>query len=149
MPASLTPTTFDQVIDLALITVDDYKLVKLYNNNKEGFKKWCDGFLLSAIPNFFQCKQSLDYDLVERQFTSELTNVEISILADFWIISWLQKEVQNSTKINVLLQTSGSFKTHSASQNLKEKGAYLDELREKVYQKITDYLLQDVSDIEF
>ena len=143
------PTSFDQIIDLALVTVDDYKLTKLYNQSYEGFQKWCDGFLLSAIPNFFQCRQSLDYDLSTRQFVSELTETEISILADLWVISWLLRETQNSAKINALLQTSGSFKTHAASQNLKEKSAYLDGLREKVYQKITDYQLQDISNITF
>lgn len=143
------PTSFDQVIDLALVTVDDYKLVKLYNQSQQGFQQWCDGFLLSAIPNFFQCRQSLEYDTTTRQFVSDLTKVEISILADFWIITWLLRETQNSAKINALLQTSGSFKTHAASQNLKEKSAYLDSLREKVYQKITDYQLQDISNITF
>lgn len=143
------PTSFDQVIDLALVTVDDYKLVKLYNQSQQGFQQWCDGFLLSAIPNFFQCRQSLDYDVTTRQFVSDLTETEISILADLWVISWLLRETQNSAKINALLQTSGSFKTHAASQNLKEKSAYLDGLREKVYQKITDYQLQDISSITF
>ena len=141
------PTSFDKIIDLALVTVDDYKLVKLYNQSEQGFKKWCDGFLLSAVPNFFQCRQSLDYDVELREFVSELTNVEISILADLWIIEWFTRETQNSAKINALLQTSGSFKTHAASQNLKEKNSYLDGLREKVYQKITDYQLQDLSGI--
>ena len=143
------PTSFNQVIDLALVTVDDYKLVKLYNQSQQGFQQWCDGFLLSAIPNFFQCRQSLDYDVTTRQFVSDLTETEISILADLWVISWLLRETQNSAKINALLQTSGSFKTHAASQNLKEKSAYLDGLREKVYQKITDYQLQDISSITF
>ena len=82
-------TSFDQVIDLALVTVDDYKLVKLYNQSEQEFKKWCDGFLLSAVPNFFQCRQSLEYDATTRQFVSDLTNIEISILADFWIIEWV------------------------------------------------------------
>ena len=143
------PTSFDQVIDIALVTVDDYKLTKLYNQSYEGFQKWCDGFLLSAIPNFFQCRQSLEYDTTTRQFVSDLTETEISILADLWVISWLLRETQNSAKINALLQTSGSFKTHAASQNLKEKSSYLDGLREKVYQKITDYQLQDISNITF
>lgn len=141
-------TSFDKIIDLALVTVDDYKLVKLYNQSQQGFQQWCDGFLLSAIPNFFQCRQSLEYDTTTRQFVSDLTNIEISILADLWIIEWFDRETQNSAKINALLQTSGSFKTHAASQNLKEKSAYLDGLREKVYQKITDYQLQDISSIE-
>ena len=140
-------TPFDKVIDLALVTVDDYKLVKLYNQSEEAFKKWCDGFLISAVPNFFQCRQSLDYDAVNREFVSDLTATEISILADLWVIEWFDRETQNSAKINALLQTTGSFKTHAASQNLKEKGVYLDSLREKVYQKITDYQLQDLDSI--
>ena len=121
-------TSFDEIIDIALVKVDDYKIMKVYNQSQDVFKQYCDGFLINAIPNFFQCKQSLDY-----------------ILADFWVIEWFNREIQNSTKINALLQTSGSFKTHAASQNLKEKGAYIDTLREKVYQKITDYLLQDIN----
>lgn len=144
-----TPTSFDEIIDLALVTVDDYKLGKLYNKSQVGFQSWCDGFLLSAVPNFFQCQQSLTYDLSTRQFVSELTNMEISILADLWVIEWFKRETQDSTKINALLQTSGSFKTHAASQNLKEKGTFLDGLREKVSQKITNYLLQNISNLSF
>ena len=138
-------TSFDEIIDIALVKVDDYKIMKAYNQSQDVFKQYCDGFLINAIPNFFQCKQSLDYNVDKRKFISDLTNVEISILADFWVIEWFNREIQNSTKINALLQTSGSFKTHAASQNLKEKGAYIDKLREKVYQKITDYLLQDIN----
>lgn len=138
-------TSFDEIIDIALVKVDDYKIMKAYNQSQDVFKQYCDGFLINAIPNFFQCKQSLDYNVDKREFISDLTNVEISILADFWVIEWFNREIQNSTKINALLQTSGSFKTHAASQNLKEKGAYIDTLREKVYQKIIDYLLQDIN----
>ena len=138
-------TSFDEIIDIALVKVDDYKIMKAYNQSQDVFKQYCDGFLINAIPNFFQCKQSLDYNVDKRKFISDLTNVEISILADFWVIEWFNREIQNSTKINALLQTSGSFKTHAASQNLKEKGAYIDTLREKVYQKINDYLLQDIN----
>lgn len=139
-------TPFDKVIDLALITVDDYKLLKLYNQSEVGFKKWCDGFLISAIPNFFRCRQSLEYDTITREFVSDLTTTEISILADLWIIEWFNRETQNSVSINALLQ-SGSFKTHSAAQNLKEKGIYLDAMWERVNQKITDYQLQDIDSI--
>lgn len=140
-------TSFDQIIDLALVTVNDYKLIKLYKRGEDEFKTWCDGFLISAIPNFFHCKQSLKYDKNARQFEADLNDVEVRILADFWIISWMERETQDSTKINNLLQTSGSFKTHSASQNLKEKSVYLDGLREKVYQKIMDYQVQDIANI--
>lgn len=141
-------TSFDKIINLALVTVNDYKLTKLFNKSRENFEEWCDGFLLSAIPNFTLCRQKLDYDEKAREFVSDLTPLEIKILADFWVIEWFTREVQDSTSINTLLQTSGSFKTHSASQNLKEKSSYLDGLREKVSQKITDYQLQDIQNIE-
>lgn len=141
------PTSFDEIIDLALVAIDDYKLLKLYNKSQNEFLKYCDGLLVSAIPNFFRCNQSLDYDIVLRQFNNQLTETEISILADLWVLEWFKKETQDSRKINALLQSSGSFKSHSAAQNLKEKSSYLDGLREKVEQKITNYQLQNIDTI--
>lgn len=141
------PTSFDEIIDLALTLIDDYKLIKLYNQSEEKFIKYCDGLLLSAIPNFFRCNQSLDFSLEDRQFNNQLTNAEISILADLWVLEWFKKETQDSRKINALLQSSGSFKSHSAAQNLKEKSSYLDGLREKISQKMTEYQLQNIDNI--
>lgn len=142
------PTSFDKIIDVALLTVNDYKFLKLYNQSQEGFQKWCDGFLLAAIPNFFQCRQSLDFDLEQRQFVNELTFTEISILADFWSIAWLDREIQDSTQIQNKLQISSAFTQHSPAQNLKEKVALSNTLREKVYQKIVDYQVQDLDSID-
>lgn len=141
------PTSFDTIIDLALTLIDDYKLIKLYNQSQTKFLAYCDSLLISAIPNFFRCNQSLEYTAETRQFNNELTNAEISILADLWILEWFKKETQDSRKINALLQSSGSFKSHSAAQNLKEKSTYLDGLREKVEQKMTNYQLQNIDNI--
>ena len=141
------PTSFDTIIDLALTLIDDYKLIKLYNQSQAKFLAYCDSLLISAIPNFFRCNQSLEYTAETRQFSNELTNAEISILADLWILEWFKKETQDSRKINALLQSSGSFKSHSAAQNLKEKSTYLDGLREKVEQKMTNYQLQNLDNI--
>lgn len=142
-------TSFDTIEDLALTVISDYKLVKLYNQSEEDFKAYCDGFLVNAVPNFTQCQQDLTYDLATRTFTSDFTVLEISILADFWAIAWLTKEVQDATQINLKLSTSGGFETHSEAQNLKEKSSWLDRLRERVYQKITDYQLLDDSVYSF
>ena len=141
------PTSFDEIIDLALTLIDDYKLIKLYNQSQTKFLTYCDSLLIAAIPNFFRCNQSLEYTAETRQFSNELTNAEISILADLWILEWFKKETQDSRKINALLQSSGSFKSHSAAQNLKEKSTYLDGLREKIEQKITNYQLQNIDNI--
>lgn len=141
-------TSFDTIIDLALITVQDYKLDKLYNQSEQAFKTQCDAYLISAIPNFTECRQSLDYNTVTREFASDLTDMEISILADLWCIEWFKKQTQDVTQIQAKLQISSGFTSHSAAQNLKEKSTYLDKLREKVSQKIVDYQLQDILKLE-
>ena len=143
------PTSFDTIIDLALTLIDDYALINSYNQNQQKFFTVCDSYLIAAIPNFTRCKQSLSYDATLRQFDNELTDLEISILADYWILSWFEKQTQDSKKFNALLQSSGSFKSHSASQNLKEKNTYLNGLREKVSQKVTDYQAQDIESLSF
>lgn len=143
------PTPFDTIIDLALTLIDDYALINLYNQNQQKFFTVCDSYLIAAVPNFTRCKQSLSYDTTLRQFDNELTDLEISILADYWILAWFEKQTQDSKKFNALLQSSGSFKSHSAAQNLKEKNTYLNGLREKVSQKVTDYQAQDIESLSF
>ena len=143
------PTPFDTIIDLALTLIDDYALINLYNQNQQKFFTVCDNYLIAAVPNFTRCKQSLSYDATLRQFDNELTDLEISILADYWILAWFEKQTQDSKKFNALLQSSGSFKSHSAAQNLKEKNTYLNGLREKVSQKVTDYQAQDIESLSF
>ena len=136
------PTPFDSVEDLALIAIRDYKIDKLYNHSIEQFQQYLDGFLLMAIPNFRNCRQSLDYDIEQRQFNADLSSMEQSILADLWVIEWFNKETNDATQIQNKLQVASAFTSHSASQNLKEKSTYLDKLREGVDLKITQYQLQ-------
>lgn len=142
-------TSFDTIIDLALSTVDDYTLVKLYNQGEAEFLKFCDGLLIRAIPNFYHCRQSLAYDAEKREFVSDFSPLEVSILADLWAIEWMTRKVDNSSQFQAKLQNSGSFKNHSEAQNLKEKTAWLDRMRERVYQKITDYQLENLSNEAF
>lgn len=135
------PTPFDSIEDLALIEIRDYKIDKLAQQSEVGLQTYLDSFLISAIPNFTRCRQSLSYDLAARQFSADLTLTEQSILADYWVIEWFSKEVNDSTQIQNKLQISSAFTTHSSAQNLKEKSAYLDKLREEVDWKVTQYQL--------
>ena len=138
-------TEFDAVIDLALVTINDYRLRKLYEQNEDEFKTYCDGFLLSAVPFFKQCRQSLEYDVTERFFNADLTLSEISILANLWIIQWYAKDNQTYALYRQHLQNSGSFKNHAESQNLKENSVYADKLREEVDRQIIAYQLEALS----
>lgn len=100
-------TSFDRVEDLATRKVNDWKLGKIYNKSLDGYKTWCDGFLLNAIPNFAgKCWQSLEYNESERMFLSDLTNTEIDILATFWVLEWWERECNDAAQNAAKMQTS-------------------------------------------
>ena len=138
-------TSFDDIIDLALIKVNDYRLSKLYKQSEADFQTYVDGFLISAIPSFVECRQSLAYDLNSRTFSVDLTSLEQSILADLWIISWYERDNNTYAFYRQHLQAASSFKNHSESQNLKENSIYVDKLREELDRKKISYQLEDLS----
>lgn len=140
-------TSFDKIEDLALVTIDDYALDVLYNSSIDQFKSVCDAYLLSAVGNFTRCRTSLGYDLENRAFNSDLSDLEISILADLWQIEWMERKTQDSKQFQLKLKNSSNFSFNSESQNLKEKSTHLDKMREKVEQKITQYQLQDLDSV--
>ncbi|MBQ0141305.1 MAG: hypothetical protein KBT06_00645 [Prevotellaceae bacterium] len=131
-------TQFSEIYDLALVVIRDYKLENLYRVDEEAFYVYLQGFLINAIPEFTGCHQSLEYSIDSSSFVSDLTYQEKSILAKFMVIKWLEKEINDITQINLHLQ-GRDFKMNSEASNLKEKSEYLDRLREKVNQSITDY----------
>lgn len=139
-------TSFDDVIDLALVTVNDYRLSKLITQGVADFNTYVDGFLISAIPFFPECKQDLSYNLDERTFNSDLTSLEKSILANLWVIQWYSRDNQTYALYRQHLQAASSFKNHSESQNLKENSAYLDKLREELDRQKVAYQLQSFFD---
>ena len=142
-------TSFDTVIDSALAIIDDYKLRKLYNQDADLFKARIDSLLIQSLPQFWQCRQSLDYNAENREFNSSLTPQEIYILACFWIIAWWEYETNNAAQIALKLGLKNQYSYNSESQNFKEKGNIIDKLREEVDRAITNYLLQSLDDYQY
>lgn len=138
-------TSFDEVEDLALVIINDYRLRKLWEKSEEEFKTYMDGFLIKSIPQFKQCKQSLDYNMETRMFMSTLSLIEKSILADLLVIQHYCRDNDTYALYRQHLQNSGSFKNHAESQNLKENSVYADKLREEVDRQIVAYQLEDLS----
>ena len=139
-------TSFDDVIDLALVEINDYRLNKLYEKGEEeDFNTYVDGILITAIPLFKNCKKVLSYNIEERTFTSELSSLEITILAKLWVLQWYRKDNQTYALYRQHLQNSGSFKNHSESQNLKENSIYADKLAEDIDRLMVAYQLEDIS----
>lgn len=138
-------TSFDTVIDLALVTVDDYKLGKLIKLSEYEFNTYVDGFLIAAIGDFDRNIRPITYDAEARTFSIELSQEEIEILSDLWVIQWFDREIRNSAYLQNKLQISSAFTTHSPAQSLKEKSSYVDRLREKVQQKMTQQQLSSAN----
>lgn len=141
-------TSFDEIIDLAMITIRDYGLDNLIRLNPEIFKQYMDGLLIKAVPKFVGCLQSLTYDLSERVFISQLTHKEKDILSDLIVEVWLKTKINDATQIQ-LKMTNREFKTHSEAQNLREKSEYLFKIREKYKQDIVDYQLENLNKLSF
>lgn len=136
-------TTFSDIIDVALVTIQDYKLNSLYQTNPEDFQTITNAFLLRGLPQFTNCKTPLTYDLTGQTFLNTLSPLEISILADLWVYKWFEWHIQNVTQFENKM-TPSDFKHYSEAENLKQKAEYLDRLREKHSQKMTDYSLQNL-----
>ncbi len=137
-------TSFDTIENLALSIVEDYKLGKLYERDYTKFQKTCDNFLFNALPQFTECRQSLAYDTETREFTVELTNLEIFILSRYWVIAWWERENNNAAQIALKLGIKNQYSYNSESQNFKEKQNIIDKLREEVDRATQDYLLLDL-----
>ena len=141
-------TSFDTIETRALAVIEDYKLKKLFDSSIDGFEKYCDGLLMVAIPQFYECLKSLRYDEVARTFSADLDEQEVSILANFFVITWWQRENNNAAQIALKLKTSQSFQFNSEAQNFKEKQNVIDKLREENARQINAYLAANLDSID-
>lgn len=141
-------TLFEKIYDRALVIIEDYKLNALALNDYEAFITHLQGILERSIPYFTPCDTDLSYgkvidpeDGVEKMaFNNELSNMEINILSSIMVYNWFSRKVNDVTQFQGHMNNK-EFKVHSEAQNLKEKSEYLDRLREKYSQDITDYQL--------
>jgi hypothetical protein len=139
-------TSFDSIKDLALIIIRDYKLDKLYEKSVDDFQKYTDGMLIKSIPKFVECLQPLDYNTETREFANELTLKEQSILADWFVYTWFETNVNDVTQFNLHL-TNTDFKHYAEANNLDAKSEYLDRMREKIKQDSLDYQNENIDKI--
>ena len=141
-------TSFDTIETRALAVIEDYTLKNLFDSSIDRFEKYCDGLLMVAIPQFYECLKSLRYDEAARTFSEDLDEQEVSILANFFVITWWQRENNNAAQIALKLKTSQSFQFNSEAQNFKEKQNVIDKLREENARQINAYLAANLDSID-
>lgn len=142
-------TSFDSVIDMALIIIRDYKLDQLYESDAESFNLILQGYMLKALPKFaVSCVKSLAYDLDNKTFIEELDDIEIDIISDWIVIMWYTDQLQDVLEFKEPLRDV-DFNRFATGQNLKLRQSYLEELRRKAKQDATNYQFLHINNIPY
>lgn len=142
-------TSFDSVIDMALIIVRDYKLDALYDSDENSFKQVLQGYMLKGLPKFeVSSIKSLEYNLTNREFVEDLDDIEIDIISDWTVIMWYTDQIQDVLEFKEPL-SDVDFKRLATGQNLKPRQAYLQELRRKAKQDATNYQFMHMNELPY
>ena len=129
-------TSYDLIFQKFMHEIDDFDLTSL---NEEQISIENKLTLSKSVALFKKCKQSLVRDDESEEFTSDLTEEEQWILADYMRKVWLDEKINNGELLKLRL-TDKDFKTFSPADLLgtmsKLKSIYDKELKLKV----NDYL---------
>jgi hypothetical protein len=131
-------TSLSEVYDVFMMTITDYRLTDLFNSSQPDFENYLQAWLKFAISDFTVCDQSLTFDNITNEFLVDLTDENKIMLSKLMTRYWLQKSVNDVTQFNLHV-TDRDFKVASESQNLREKVAYLNVVKEDCSQKLQDY----------
>ena len=142
-------TSFDSVIDMALIIIRDYKLDALYDSDENSFKQVLQGYMLKGLPKFeVSSIKSLEYNLTNREFVEDLDDIEIDIISDWTVIMWYTDQIQDVLEFKEPL-SDVDFKRLATGQNLKPRQVYLQELRRKAKQDATNYQFMHMNELPY
>lgn len=142
-------TSFDDVIEMALMIIRDYKLVELYKADDDEFRTVLQGYMLKGLPKFeVSCIDSLEYDLENRTFARDLSSIEIDIISDWTVIMWYTDQLNDVLEFKEPLRDV-DFNRFASGQNLKPRQAYLEELRRKAKQDATNYQFQYLTSLPY
>ena len=129
-------TSYDLIFQKFMHEIDDFDLTSL---NEEQMLTENKLTLSKAVSLFKKCKQLLTRDDELEEFTNDLTEEEMWILADYMRKVWLDEKINNGELLKLRL-TDKDFKTFSPADLLgtmsKLKLIYDKELKLKV----NDYL---------
>jgi hypothetical protein len=134
-------TSLSEIYDIFMMTVTDYRLIDLFNLSQADFENYLEAWLKFAISDFGECDQDLTFDDTTNEFSVTLTTENINILAILMVKYWLQKLVNDITQLNLHV-TDRDFRIASEAQNLREKSAYLNTIKEQCSQMLIDYAYQ-------
>lgn len=131
-------TSLSEINDLFMQTVTDYRLTTLFNTSVPDFETYLEAWLKFSIFDFNNCDQDLIYDDTTKLFNVSLTSYNKVVLATLMMKYWLQKAVNDVSQFNLHV-TDRDYKVASEAQNLREKTAHLNIIKEQCSQMLIDY----------
>lgn len=131
-------TPFSTIEDLALVTIQDYKLDAMYKESETDWATFVGGFVVRASMLFRNPAIDLSYDMSSLSFNSTLGSAEINILVYLFIQMWLERTAQNLSQKMATMTPSDAKRTNLPT-TLKEQQYALDAIREKTSQLMTEY----------
>ena len=147
-------TDFEEIYDLAKVTMIDYRLDNLAIRDYDAFLTYFRSLLVTGMAEFTGCISSLDYtsetigDETKWYFTNDLSMIEKSILAKTVVLKWWEQNIQDIVVYQPHM-SSKNFKQLQESQSLKQKSEYKDKLREELSRAITEYQMDNLSSLPF
>ena len=153
-------TNVEQVYDIALITIKDYRLDNLAKADYSAFLKYLQGLLVKGIPEFtgnilgdltIEKNVTVDEDgneITTYSFTRDLTPKEISILAETVVYNWVQSIQNDAVLLRAHLGVK-EFKQLEISASMKQRSEYIVKLFEKIHYDITQLQLDNFNELSF
>jgi hypothetical protein len=143
-------TSFVEIYDLAMLTIEDYRLNALAKKDEQAFKTYLRGKLTSGVSEFMGCLTSLDTTVVdvEYYFVNDLSSKEKSIIAKTIVYKWFLQLHQDVVALRPHL-TVKEFKQTDVNNGIKQRSEYLDKLKEDIHFDITQYQLENLSRLTY
>jgi hypothetical protein len=133
-------TPFSAIYAIFKKLADDYILNSLYDSSEANYNKYVLPWLILSIVDFAPfCTQDLeDVDMTRGQFNFTMTLENIAMLAFIMQKYWMTNKTQNLLQMTNVVQDK-DFTRHSESQNITTKEAVLNDIYERVSQRLMEY----------
>lgn len=143
-------TSFLEIYDLAMLTIQDYRLDNLAKKDEQAFKNYLRGKLRSGVSEFTGCLTSLETTSVDDEyyFVNDLSEKEKSIIAKTIVYKWFLQLHQDVVALRPHLSVK-EFKQTDVNNGIKQRSEYLDKLKEDIQYDITQYQLSNLNNIAY
>lgn len=147
-------TNFEDIYDLAKVTMIDYKLDNLAIKDYDAFLTYFRSLLMTGMVEFSGCLTSLEYtsiiedEMTNWYFVEDLSLIEKNILAKTIVLKWWEQHIQDVVVFQPHM-SSKNFKQLQETTSLKQKSEYKDKLREEISEAIEEYQIANIDKLPF